>query len=148
MEARNAFINSGFTLVETMIALLVVLVVLLGLIQVSLLSIDANMKNVLRDEAVQLAGRRMNDARNTAFNSLVSDTGLLPSDAKCTKFRATFPNGVRVRKDIRNIRDFDFCTNMTVQPTAVTGTKQITITVGWEWKGLPTKHEIVSIVRR
>ncbi len=47
-----------------MIALVVLLVVSLALMQTALVSIDANMTNILRDEAVGIAEMRMNEARN------------------------------------------------------------------------------------
>ena len=52
--------NRGFTLVEMLVAMVIILVALLGLVQASLLSIDNNLKNLLRDEAVRLADEQMN----------------------------------------------------------------------------------------
>ena len=46
--------EAGFTLVEVMIALVVLLLVFLALMQTALVSIDSNMKNNLRDGQLML----------------------------------------------------------------------------------------------
>ncbi|MEK6691226.1 MAG: type II secretion system protein [Nitrospirota bacterium] len=47
--------SQGLTLVEVLIAMVILLLVSLALMQTALVSIDANMRNVLRDEAVSVA---------------------------------------------------------------------------------------------
>ena len=140
--------KKGMTLVEVLIAMVVLLLVSLAMMQTALVSIDSNMINVLRAEAVSIAEERMNEARNLAFNqttdNLVSDTTSL-SGADCPSgFSAT---GVLVERNLRNISGFDFCTNRAVT-TLNTDNKQVTITVGWKWKENPYTHSISSIVRR
>ncbi len=51
-----------------MIAFVVLLFVFLALMQTALVSIDSNMRNVLRDEAVRVAEERMNAHRNVPFD--------------------------------------------------------------------------------
>lgn len=141
----NKINKKGLTLVEVMIALVVLLLVSLALMQTALVSIDANMTNVLRDEAVDIAEMRMNEARNLPFtatvDNLTSDIGSL-SGADCpTAFSAT---GVPIQRNLRNITNFDFCTNRVVTPLG-TDTKQVTITVGWRWKGEDYTHSITTI---
>src|SRR4030042_2438093 len=141
----NKINKKGLTLVEVMIALVVLLLVSLALMQTALVSIDANMTNVLRDEAVDIAEMRMNEARNLPFtatvDNLTSDIGSL-SGADCpTAFSAT---GVPIQRNLRNIKNFDFCTNRVVTPLG-TDTKQVTITVGWRWNGADYTHSITTI---
>ena len=62
----------GFSLVEMLIAMVIILVAILGLFQVTLLSIDSNVSNVLRDEAVRLAEERMDQLKSLP----VTDDGL------------------------------------------------------------------------
>src|SRR4030042_2427648 len=93
----NKINKKGLTLVEVMIALLVLLVVSLALMQTALVSIDANMTNILRDEAVSIAEMRMNQARNIPFDTLVSDGADIP-----------------IARNVRNIMGFNYATRMTV----------------------------------
>jgi type IV pilus assembly protein PilV len=128
--------KKGLTLVEVMIALVVLLIVSLALMQTALVSINANMTNVLRDEAVNIAEMRMDEARNIPFDNLVA--GAL---------------GETVSRNLRNIANFQYTVTRTVTDLN-SDNKQVNITVIWEWKentvanGNPLTHSITSIVRR
>ncbi len=148
--------KTGLSLVEVMIALVVFLVVFLALMQTALVSISSNMINVMRDEAVSIAEMRMNEARALPFtqtvDSLVGDSADLSLTATIcpanfvTKFGTI---GLRVSRNLRNISNFDFCTNRTsVLNSTNTDVKQVTITVGWKWKGEDYTHSISTIVRK
>jgi type II secretory pathway pseudopilin PulG len=60
------------SLVEVLIALTVLLFVSLALMQTALVSIDANMRNVLRDEGVRVAEAGMMAMRNEDFDALIA----------------------------------------------------------------------------
>ena len=115
--------KKGLTLVEVMIALLVLLVVSLALMQTALVSINANMTNVLRDEAVNIAEMRMNE-------TLVSEGADIP-----------------IARNVRNITGFSYATRMTVANLTVDN-RQVDIRVGWTWKGQNYTHNITTILRR
>ena len=67
MEQIVKLNKRGMSLVEVMIALLVMLLVFFALMQTALVGIDSNMLNSLRSEAVNVAEMRMNEARNEPF---------------------------------------------------------------------------------
>jgi len=145
--------DSGFTLVEVMIALVITLLVFLALMQTALVGIDSSMRNILRDEAVSIAEMRVNEMGNIPFVSVVSDTGSLTGYDCPAGFSST---GVPVERNIRNIRGFDFCTNLTCQELGGDGdcatddadNKQVSITIGWKWKGENYTHRITTIRKR
>lgn len=147
MTQRTVLRNrKGVGLVEVMVALVVLLLVFLALMQTALLSIDANMKNVLRDEAVSIAEQRLNEARTLPAASLVSDAGALPAGADCP---GTFVVGTRVQRTLRNIINKDFCTNRTVTTLGAAGdVRQVNIQVIWNWKGEAFNHSLITLVRR
>ena len=147
----------GLTLVEVMIALVIFLFVFFALMQTALVSIDANMINALRSEAVNIAEMRMNKARNDPFVSVVPDTGSLIVDGcasvDCpTGFSAT---GECFPRNVRSISGFKFCTNLTCNEFGGDGicttddigadNKRINIVVGWKWKGENYTHSITTI---
>jgi Tfp pilus assembly protein PilV len=144
----------GLTLVEVLIAMVVVLVVFLALMQTALVGIDSNMRNILRDEAVGIAEMRINEAKNLPFtqtvDSLVGDgtdsslTATICPANFVTNFGTT---GLRVSRNLRNISNFDFCTNRTVN-TLNADNKQVVITIGWKWKGEGYTHSVSTIVRK
>lgn len=122
--------KDGLTLIEVMISLVVLLLVFLALMQTALVSIDSNMINVLRDKAVNVAEERMNNARNTAFNNLlpvVTDVSPPPMS-------------------VRNIAAFAYTAKRKVTDINI-DSKQVDITVTWNWKGRPYTHTISSILR-
>ncbi len=127
--------KKGLTLVEVVIALTVLLIVLLALMQTALVSINANMINVLRDEAVSMAEERMSEARNIPFDSLAPGI-------------TNFPPSLR---SIRNIPSFSYNVTRTVS-AAGPDAMQVGITVTWEWKektgANAYTHTISTIVRR
>jgi prepilin-type N-terminal cleavage/methylation domain-containing protein len=55
--------QKGVTLVEVMIALVILLIVFIGLIQASLLTIQSNVRNLARDEAVRITADQMDMLR-------------------------------------------------------------------------------------
>lgn len=120
----------GFSQVEIMISLVLLLLVFLALAQTALVSIDSNMANVLRDDAVSIAEMKMNEARNVDFDTLLA--GITTET---------------VNRDFRNITDFQFTSTRTVTDLN-SSNKQIDITVTWNWKGNPYTHTITTIVRR
>lgn len=145
------------TLVEVLIAVVVLLLVSLALLQTALLSIENNMINVLRDEAVGIAEMRMNEARNVPYSERApagplsdgGDAGLTPAICPAG-FMANFgANGLRIQRPVRSIAAFDFCTNLTANFIDPANTnKQVIITVGWRWKGQDFTHSISTIMRR
>jgi type IV pilus assembly protein PilV len=151
--------NHGVSLVEVLIALVVLMLVFMGLLQAAILSIDHNVRNLLRDEATKVATSRMEELRSRSFDELESDTGSLAGFDCPTVFPGT---GLPFERDVRNIQGFDFCTNMTClelgDPTVIDGncattidnaqTKRMTIRVGWRWKGENFTHTVTTVRRR
>ena len=64
--------DAGVTLVEVLIAMVILLVVYLGLIQASLLIVDNNTRNEVRDEAIRIAADSMNTIRGLSFDNILA----------------------------------------------------------------------------
>ncbi|MHC4890527.1 MAG: type IV pilus modification PilV family protein, partial [Planctomycetota bacterium] len=109
----------GFSLVEVMISFVILLFVFLALMQTALVSIDSNVRNILRDEAVNFAEERMSALRNTPFDDAVLNAGAAQADAT----------------DTREFRDIDlpFTSKKTI-PDLNADNKQIAIRITWLWK--------------
>ena len=118
----------GVSLVEVMIALVVLLLVFLALMQTALVSINANMNNILRDEAVAVAEQYIIDARNTPFGTL------------------TTPSTFNETRNVRNI-PVAYTIVRTVTAQGVNN-EQIEVTVTWTWKGETFNHNMSTIRMR
>lgn len=104
----------GMSLIEVLVAMSVMLFVFLALMQTALISIDANMTNVLRDEGLIVAEAAMNEARNTPFPNLVTTNSV-------------------AQRNLRGITNFRFTRTTTVTDLN-TENKQVVVSVTWRWK--------------
>lgn len=164
--------NKGLTLVEVMIALSVFLLVFMGLFQTALLSIEHNMKNILRDEAVNIAAARVEEAKSMLFDNVVynpnvcsGSNNLCTADEECAGAETcgtpatvslpscattTYPMGTL--RNFRNISNVPFGTQITVtdyvNDLGVIDTKHINVEVAWEYKNECYMHNITTLRRR
>lgn len=126
--------KKGLTLVEVMMALLILLFVSLALMQTALLSIDANVRNLLRDEAVNIAEARLREFRNRAWDHAdIQDTGGTVADGSVTR---EFKNFQIAFTRQRNIGDLNI------------DNKQVNVIISWTWKGENFNHNVTTVMRR
>lgn len=121
--------ESGFTLIEFLVAIVILMVGLLGLMQTVNMAIHYNMNTQIRNEATMIADERMSTELAKPFD-LVSTTQsntFIPDRPVMTGFR-----------------------NFSVVRTgnALSNSKQVDITVMWRHKGVRYIHEISSVVSR
>ncbi|MBI4697932.1 MAG: prepilin-type N-terminal cleavage/methylation domain-containing protein [Nitrospirae bacterium] len=141
--------NRGLSLIEVMVAMVVFLLVSLALMQTALLSIDSNMRNLLRDEAVNIAEMRINESRNIDFDTLATDTNVntvnLTACQSAPFSQLTYP--VAVARNFRGITGFSYGTQRTVT-TLDADNKSLTMLVRWDYKNECSEHRVSTIVRR
>jgi prepilin-type N-terminal cleavage/methylation domain-containing protein len=150
----NAVLDKkGLTLVEVLVAMVLLLFVSLAMMQTALVSIDSNMINVLRDEAVSIAEMRMRVLENVPFtdallidtNGTASSVGSYVNDTPLT-----------VQRNLRNIANFAFTVRRRVDDIGSLNSdnKRVDIEITWEWKektvanGNPYTHTVSTILRR
>jgi type IV pilus assembly protein PilV len=123
--------NKGVTLIEMMISLVITLIASLALMQTTLIGMNANLQNEIRDQAVYIAEKRMNELRGSAFSDLT----------------ATAPEGVDETAIAKQVRrgTVTYTPRLTITDVNVT-TKQINVLISWSHKGQTYSHGIVSII--
>ena len=95
--------------------------------QTALVSIDANMRNVLREEAVRLAEKGVSDVRTTPFSDLDPST---PMNGKADlKLRGFTGASAAEGKDFFDITN-------TVVDLNNANNKRVDVRVEWDWKGM------------
>ncbi|NLJ29503.1 MAG: prepilin-type N-terminal cleavage/methylation domain-containing protein [Deltaproteobacteria bacterium] len=129
MERNGNVIQNkeGFTLVEVLVAMVVLLLGLLASLFGVMTALDHNLANAMRNEAMTIAQQQMENARSTRYEALVDgDTSS------------------QVQRQFRKAqRTFDVNTNV----TAVDNIKRIIVTVQWTLKNRTHSFSLESIVR-
>lgn len=123
----------GVTLIEVMISLVILLFVFMGLIQASLLTIESNVDNSLRDEAVRVVTDRLVQLRGEGFDSgSLSATGLA-QDTEVQRSIRNMPMTFGIWKEVVDIG---------------ANTKRVRLEVRWTYRNQAYAHTInASIIR-
>lgn len=121
--------KKGMTLIEVMISLVILMVVSLALMQTALLGMKENLRNAIRDEAVNIAEQRMNELRSTATASIALGTQTETEIER--SFRAS---SMRFRP-----------TRSVQQVGSDPNTKQITMSISWTYSGQTYTHSVSTI---
>jgi len=137
----------GVSLVEVLIALTILLIVFLGLIQASLVSIQSNMRNLLRDEAVTITSEQISRLRGANFDDMNNDTVTDGAALVAANFTLANHWPPTVVRTFRNAASVTFNVARTV--TALdANNKQITVTTAWQWQGEAFQHQIMTTRQR
>lgn len=118
--------DAGFTLVEVMVAMGIVLISLLGLVEAVGVATSYNIKNQLRDEAVLVGEEQMADlfrrpeATIPAFDTLSS----------ASRVRGGGKKYIITRRTTR---------------VPATSSYQFVVNVGWSYKNVSSHHEVQAM---
>jgi type IV pilus assembly protein PilV len=117
--------RKGFTLVEVLVALLVLSVTMLGILDAMVVAMQHNLEIYCRDEAVRIAEQEMNQVRNSSVGGLAN----LNYDVNRTykQYRRTF-----------NV-------NRTVTAFS-TNSRAVELRVSWTINGKGHTHNVTSMV--
>lgn len=144
---KNNMLNKkGVTLVEVMIALVVLLIVFMGLLQTAILSIQSNTTNLMRDEMTRRTARIASEAKNTPFGTLASDAGTFALPACTTPPVSDAGTYMQIDLPVRNMT-IPCGSRMTVTLRGA-DTKQVQILVRCEFKNECYTQSFTTIMRR
>jgi prepilin-type N-terminal cleavage/methylation domain-containing protein len=121
--------NRGFTLIEVLVAIVILFISMMAVLHALGLSVEHNMKNIIMDEAVRLSEQKMNELRNTPITTLASSN---PSTE------------VPISRNFRNIT-IDYNVNWIVESLSA-DSRAIQVLVQWRWKNIAHQHTATSIV--
>lgn len=126
MEAAVIRNERGFSLIEVLAAMLILLFGLLGSMVGVMAAVDQNLRNLLREEAVKIAQEQMEINRNISYAAV--------ADGNATVSRS-------VRKTQRDYA-------VTRQVNTVGTLKRVTVTVSWTHKDRASSYTLESILRQ
>jgi type IV pilus assembly protein PilV len=132
-QATSIKNSSGFTLIEVLVAIVIMMVGMLGLLETINVSIQHNLKNQLRGEALRVGERYMADLRGKTF-SAYSDSYTPTSYSSKIK---GISKSYRVERMAQPIA-FDSNGNKT--------SRQLKVTVKWSFRNQSSVNQVVSVV--
>ena len=120
--------EQGFTLIEVLVAMLVMLIGLLGSLIGVIAAVEYNLADVLRNEAVRIVQQDLEDVRNASFASVVT-TGPITVQRQVRKGQQTFQ-----------------LTRTVQTPTA--NLKVIIDTATWTYKDRNRSYSVQTVIRQ
>lgn len=124
--------KGGFTLVEFLVAIVILMVGLLALLQSVNMAIDANSSNKKREGAVQLADQAMGRLRGTQYASVLTNS--LSGDYPGLKKKSYAGLG------FVNYSVYNVVTNLAAN------TKNVQVIVSWREKGAHKSHALTTVM--
>jgi len=123
VTAITAKPDKGYTLIEILVSILIMLIIILGLMQTMAVYISHNIKIALRNEAVKIAQSCLEDLRNGQN---------CPATLK------------------RKVRNFNITFNIAAPDVGnlTSGVNQINVTVSYSYKGQNYTHTITSVIQK
>ena len=119
--------KNGFTLLEALIAIALLVLMMLALWRSAAMIMNRNVENSLADEAVKIANEEIENLRNMPFSSLSH----VPTS----------------KTEIRKVRNFNqtFTVNEALNATS-TSVYVTTITVNWTYGGKPHSYSATTVI--
>lgn len=124
---RLCWRQSGFTLIEVMVSIVILMVGLLGMFQSINLALDKNLENQLRQSAIAVAEQQLNNLKGRSFSNITGNTSSFVPVASGSAFK-----NISVQRQITDLS----ATN--------SKTKQVSIRVWWNYRGRPYEHQTAS----
>jgi type IV pilus assembly protein PilV len=127
--------NSGFTLIEVLIAMVILTVGLLGLLETINLAISQNLQTQLRNDAVIVADDFMMGARSLPFENI-----------SCSECPGT-PHRYLVKRQSKSVMK-NYSVVKTVTELSADQTKEIALEISWSAKNQRKSHSLSTIVAK
>jgi type IV pilus assembly protein PilV len=126
--------NDGFTLVEVMVAIVIMTVGLLGLLQTIGVAFEHNLRNELREQAVNLGEKYINDLKGKSFDSYSVSPGYYSPLTVTSTVRGVAGRTYTVEREVQNIGDVN--------------NKQLQVTVRLTYKNAQYQNRVSTPISR
>lgn len=121
--------EQGFTLIEFLVSIVILMVGLLGLLQAVNVAIQQNMNTQLRNEATMLADERMSLELGKTFDLVSTAT----------------TSTVNVQRTVlKGFKNF----SVTRTGTDLTNSKQVNFTISWKHRNTRYVHETSTVISK
>ena len=118
--------RDGFSLVEVMVSIVIMMVGLLGLLQSTNMALEHNLRNHLREQAVILGESQMNWFRNHSSTAPFST--------------------LRTKVLMRGVNRYFDVSRTSLQVSDVS--RKLEVNVAWSFKNISAQHKVISLITR
>lgn len=126
-KSRGLLRQRGFTLIEVMVSIVILMVGLLGMFQSINLAMDKNIENQLRQKAVAVAEQQLESLKGRTFGNITGNTSTFVKVASGSVFK-----NISVQRQIADLA------------VANSRTKQVSMRVWWSYRGKPYEHQTAT----
>jgi type IV pilus assembly protein PilV len=134
--------DKGFTLIEVMMAILILMVGMIGLLQAINLTMEVNLRNQVREEAVYVGEKVMNEMRGRGFDNI--SVAAIPSQS-CSYQTYQIPSRLR---GINRTYDVTRSSRVLSIVDSKPATKELTVLVNWTYKGTTYENRVVAPISK
>lgn len=129
-RSKSGLPVDGFTLIEVLVAIVILMVGLLGMLQAINLAMDKTLENQLRQEAVAVAEKTISNQKALPFANITASNGVGAEQ-------------IPIGGGFKNLS----VAHMVTTPAASDPkTKQISVRVWWRYRGRNYEHQTSSAV--
>ena len=126
-QNQNAKSNKAFTLIELLVAIVIIGISIMGLMEMSIVVMDNNLRNEIRNKAVETLSNHVNSLTTNSYDNITTAT----------------------TTDTEKIRNFDEQFNISDNVTTdSSGSKNITSTISWTYRGINYSYTIDTVVNK
>ncbi len=118
--------NRAFTLVEMLVALVIILISIMALMKTSIVVMRNNLRNEIRNKAIEVLSNHVDALTGSKYISIVSDN-------------------ISVTKPIRNFQETFNITDNVIDNNS---SKYINSTVNWDYSGKSYSYKIETVVSK
>jgi type IV pilus assembly protein PilV len=130
--------DNGFTMIEVIMAVLILMVGMLGLLQAINLATEVNLRNQIREESVYLGERVMNEMRGKGFDNISVAT--IPTQTFTYRPYSTQSRMRGVSRKYGVQRSSTVLSTQNLLPV----TKQLEVVITWSYKGVGYQNRVVA----
>jgi type IV pilus assembly protein PilV len=133
----------GFTLVEVMVAILILTIGMLGLLETMNVSIQHNLKNQYREEAIRIGARYMTELRGKSFTATFNAySSISKSQSYATQH---VPSTLRGSNKVFTVERY---TSDLASDADGPTSEQLNVTVKWAFRNQSSVNRISTVVTR
>jgi prepilin-type N-terminal cleavage/methylation domain-containing protein len=120
--------TAGFTLIEVMVSIIILMVAMLGTFQAINLALDKNVQNQFRQNGMAVAEQQMNELKARPFSNITG--AMIQSSVRVTS--GSFFKNYSVERRVADLS------------ASGSHTKQVSVRVWWQYRGRTYEHQVVT----